>query len=367
MFYPKIISLFVISTLFTTGFVWSDTSNDSIQQLESRLKTLFPDLPGPYQIKILSGGFSTASNYIITCENKRFVLRVYGDLREQKDIDREFYAMEKAGLAGISPHIIAVGKDRRSILMDFIEGTPLTPPLSHERANIIQMALTLRLAHAAASNPFMAPNFKTRIEALAKESGLMEGSEALKEALAIFQEELKELDTLNYPKVMIHADVHPHNIFITSRGIQLIDWSETRQDDPFFDLSLFALLQNYNIADEKALIESYLNQECTKEILAHYQRTKRVNLAYLSLTGFWSVTQLKEKETEKKEIDFSKEPNSWGYYVDFFAKREQPITAQFFADFAKAALIYAKKTTLEATETCPSIPLDEMDLDIDIE
>jgi aminoglycoside phosphotransferase (APT) family kinase protein len=281
-------------------------------------------------ISPLSGGYSEAANYFVEVDGHQYVLRLYDS---ERDVQREFYALQAASNAGIGPRVWDAMPEERAVLMDFVQGKTIT--LSQARENIVLLAECLRKAHATEKNPHSRAATRDRIEQfyeLLCEHTPDRGN--LDEAMAMIREGQDNLP--GAPRVNIHGDLNPRNIFLTENGIQLIDWSETNWEHPYYDLTCLALLHDFSDQEEQAFLEAYLQRKPTPEELRQYNQVKKIQLAmfYLNCTG----VALKIRSP----IDPTTPLQSWTYYVENFAITDQDLSAQFFDECARASLERAR-------------------------
>ncbi len=270
-----------------------------------------------------------------------YVIRQHSAEQTQKTIDKEFFAFECASKNGIAPQVFAISSDRKAILMGYVQGSPFIPPTSKDPLFIQKMAHAIRLAHSMERNLYAESGFKARIESMYHEVMQRRGDDVLiNEAITIFRDEITHVESSAKMKVMIHGDLNPHNIILSDGNIFLIDWSEARLDDPFFDLSFYSLLQGYTHDEERILLKAYLDQSLvSQEMQRCYDRAKKANLAALCISCQWVMMKMIES---LDELDLSAEPKSWNYYTDLFSSRSKSITPQIFLEFSRAALQYAK-------------------------
>lgn len=281
----------------------------------------------------LMGGYSEAMNLRV---DGKYVLRVPDTMQTEKSILREFFAMKDADLKGVGPHIHHVGFNNKAILMDYIEGGTLTMEQAKRSENCIKIAQSLRKAHASARNPISRSPYKDKIEALYEElRGYVDNSHITK-AIELIRDLHKEPKEGALPKVNIHGDLNARNIFITDKGALFIDWSQTNWEDPFYDLSCFAIMHDYDDALERLLLENYLEHPPTKSQKKHYERIKKINLAQLCLTCHYVMHELLQKKPQKIDENAALKP--WSHYAYAFAGYQSGRDPQFFYEAGASAL-----------------------------
>lgn len=149
----------------------------------------------------------------------------------------------------------------------------------------------------------------------------------------------RALEQLGAPKVSIHNDLNPRNIFSSDRGIYFIDWSEATWEDPFYDLAFLSIVLDYNSTEEKLLLKSYLKHQLTPLEIKRYALVKQLNFARLCLGAYNIAAQLvKAGET----IDYTHPVTSWSCNAPLFAGGSDQLPAQYFFEVARAALDAAR-------------------------
>lgn len=290
-------------------------------------------------IEQLSGGFSTASNFLVNISGKQYVLRIYKKDRSFCDVQKEFYALIEAAKKGLSPAIYEVFWDDYAILMDYLPGNTITPQEAKKIHHSKMIAKALHKVHTI-ENPYTRTQSIEKIEELyQKLHQQCIHQDLLNEAICLIRQAQKEV--VDRKRVNLHGDLNPRNIFITDAGVRFIDWSDTSKEDPFFDVSYFSLFSDYTPEQEEFFLTEYLEQELTAEEWHQFFIIKRINLAKLCLQGLSVMTRMLQKDP-RLTIDVSTPLKDWSYYVSSFAIHKD-LSAQFFYEFAKAALAYAKK------------------------
>lgn len=268
------------------------------------------------QIIPLTGGYSGSQHYQIVERN--LVLKIYPKGYQPK---RELAVMLQAAEIGIAPKIHWISEDRRAVLMDWIEGHWLTIAEAKKPETIIAVGAALRKVHALPQSPYIRRNSPEE---------LIEYLNVFPPELAPAMEKKKELRLPeNSPKVTTHGDLNPRNIFLTPQGVQLIDWSETCFDDPFFDLTTFAILHDLNEAEETLLLQTYIGNRIYRVEKERYDLVKKINLIDQAINLIFLANQLSD--------DLQNGPvESGSYYVTRFA--EETLSPQEFYDWGRCWL-----------------------------
>jgi hypothetical protein len=283
---------------------------------------LFTSLWGA-TITPLTDGYSGTKHDLIECVTGKFVWKIYPEgYAGSFQAKQELFSHKNAARLGLAPQIFWISSDERTLLIDFVEGELLTTAKAKEPATLIMIADCLRAVHSL-------PAVKeTPRELLSLYRFLKRQSQIPKELdEAIRQWTPPPLG----PKVTLHGDLNPRNIFLTKTGIQLIDWTETRLDDPFYYLSYFAFHHNYTDAEEHLLLETYLKRPVTEQELFRYQKIKQTTRLEAAITLIFLAYSLAKNLVDQEIL-----PST--YYAAKFADTREELSAQFFYDWGKSCL-----------------------------
>lgn len=289
----------------------------------------------------LLGGLTAASNFRVEAKGKRYVCRLLDPTVPRFIRQSECYAIQAAAQAGISPAIYRIFPDEQAVLMELVEGKTVSIEEAKQPANCIKIATTLRIAHNIKKNPFPRDNLREEKEALFKDlTSRLNENRAIISAMELFRRGSAALEKTNPPKVNIHGDLNPRNIFIKNDAALLIDWTDTNWDDPYYDLSLFSIFHAYSKAEEEMLLKSYSKRALTAAENMRYRLAKMTNLAGLSINCYYFVEDMLSKGKEK--IDPAIPLKEWSTYMHLFAANGT-LTAQFVYELAQAALMLARE------------------------
>lgn len=289
------------------------------------------------EVSPLIGGYSEASNFLIKADPNKYVLRMYPEDGSSASIANELSAMKAAAEIGLAPKIVHVSADSHMILMEYIEGNTLTFEQVQKPEVYEKIAGAIRKIHALGQVSNTSPSFNEVVEKLyLKVSNVSPQRKEILVAIQLFRQTERELLALGAPKVLIHGDLNPRNIFVTNGNVMFIDWSETKREDPFHDLAYFCLLNNCGDVVEGKFLESYLQRIPTLEEKKRYLLIKKTNLIYFSLGMF--------EAAGTASIDTGEPLQNWSDYVKvlFAPNNENALTPQFFYNMGKSALENAK-------------------------
>lgn len=290
-----------------------------------------------FEIVPLLGGNSLSKNYLITTSSQKYVLRSMEHKSEQRS-NAEIYAMLAADALAIGPKIYNAYPADRMLLMDYVESKPWNMSEAQKPENCLKIADVLRKAHTIPRSPYQDT---TRFEVMEKFynelrviapiriyvdaaiMGVRTGYNALKNVPG------------SHPTT-IHNDLNPGNILVTQDDkILLIDWEGTNWEDPFYDLSYFAIMHGYNGEHEHLLLSGYLGKEPSQDELLRYSLTKKGNLARLAMSCFYiAFVQC------KGAVDLNSPLKNLNSYIAAFSEKSYDGLSkeQFFFNFGRAFL-----------------------------
>jgi hypothetical protein len=81
--------------------------------------------------------------------------------------------------------------------------------------------------------------------------------DAWERAIPRLQDACAALDDLGLPDALVHGDLHPGNIVLTSEGHRVVDWSDAAVGHPFVDLPTF-LLRTKDVELRRRLRDAYI-------------------------------------------------------------------------------------------------------------
>ncbi len=286
-------------------------------------------------VKELKGGLSGTSIYKLESQDRSYVLRLHLDSETTPQDDLEQFCALEGSKKGLSPYIYYVSDDKMSVLMEFINTPTLTLKVAKESVNIKKIADVIKKAHQINGHPTIGESLISkakRCHEIVLNHGLGPKNE-INSALEFIKDKLEELSTYDYEKIHVHGDLNPRNIFVMEDRVLLIDWAETTLEDPFYDLTYFAMKLGYNQNEEMLLLTSYLKRNPTHEELKRFALHKKIHQAFWSLTNLY-LADVELKKNPSAKIDKNKELKSWEYYQNLSADCED-LDAQYFYELSR--------------------------------
>jgi len=303
--------------------------------IDEAISACFPQLQSEaFSAKRLNGGHSGDPKFLLRGEGKQYVLRLFQSNDSLKN-QRILYAMLEGAKAGIAPQIHFVSKDNKTIIMDYIEGGTHSLEQSRNRENRELITAGLRKVHATEKNPYIQVNMQERAEEFYQQYyDRMVNKQDFTVAFHLLMQTFQELENLNPPHVNIHADLSPRNIFISNGHVFFIDWSPY-WEDPFLDLTYFAVSHDFGDEEEKSLLEDYLQRSPTLEEKKRFQLAKKIVLSRLCMS-------LNMLVSDEEGIDVSAPLKEYSHYIRLLTSPDVELTSQYFYEVSQILLQKAK-------------------------
>jgi thiamine kinase-like enzyme len=208
-------------------------------------------------IEPLEGGI-TNSNFLLTLDDERLVLRIAGKDTEYLGIDRrrEESAARMAARAGIGPEVVTYVEPEGYLVTRFIEGHPIPPDRMRSPEQVTRAAAALRAIHRAEPIPgrFDAHRVVEDYRRTAVEHGV--------EAPADYAWAREVGDRIRevrgpQPLVPCHNDLLNANFIDDGDRIRIVDWEYAGMGDRFFDLANFSINHGFGPTEDEHLLRAY--------------------------------------------------------------------------------------------------------------
>lgn len=302
------------------------------------LEQSFPSIPKEqWMIQVLKGGLSGTALYKIETPTQQYVLRLHQSTQLSSQDEREHFALIEAAKLGIAPHVAYVSSDNRAILMEFVNHKTLTLEKAKLPENIVKIACAIRKAHEIVGHPHVGESLLSNAHRC-HEKVLKDGlgtEENINGALELIKRYREQLSAYACPQVNVHGDLNPRNIFLTDdNGVLLIDWAESSLEDPFYDLTYFALKHDYDEVQETLLLKTYLQRQPTVEETSRFTLQKKIHQAFWSLTNLYLADVQLRKHPQQK-IDPQASLKSWSTYQKTYADSMEELPAQYFYELSR--------------------------------
>ncbi|MGL5622245.1 winged helix-turn-helix transcriptional regulator [Cetobacterium sp.] len=307
----------ILKVLKINDLVWGEVDNK--EQYDKILKEIYPkikrnelaektqelkrllisilniELVDIDEIEVLGG--MTNKNYLITINNKKYVLRIAGAGTENI-INRysEKINAKEASKIGVDKELIYFDEKSGVKISEYIEeAETLNPETSKKIENLLLTSKLLRKLHTSGAqfeNRFDVFDEIIKYENLIKNKDVMykKYHDYLENKKQIFnlEEFLKKNGKID---AACHNDTVPENFIKNDKNeMFLIDWEYSGMNDPMWDLAAHSLEANFSIEEEKMFLEHYFEKNIKKEDVLRIE-------CYKILQDFlWSIwTVLKEE------------------------------------------------------------------------
>jgi thiamine kinase-like enzyme len=231
----------------------------------------------------------TNENFLITDGDKRFVVRLGGDIPVHHIIrSNELAASKAAHKAGISP---AVHYYEKGILvLDYINSKTLTaedvrmPEILGKIVSLIRTCHMQIPAHLRGPAQIFWVFHVLRDYASALETAESNYRTRLPDYLRI----ASDLETLSSPYDIVfgHNDLLPANFLDDGQKIWLIDWDYAGFNTPLFDLGGLASNSQLSVKQQEFMLEQYFETAITEDL---WERFEALKVAVLLREVMWSM------------------------------------------------------------------------------
>ncbi len=204
----------------------------------------------------LMGGMSNFT-YVIKVKEKLYTFRIPGKNAE-KFVDRivEAHHIALVDLLGLNNNTIYLDVNTGYKIAEYIEGTPL-----HELNPMDYLKEASEVLHTIHSSGLVSDyDYDPLGRLVTYENHNIElGYEHSKRYLSLKQKFLSYKDKYidSSLKVLTHGDSQVSNFVVTDKGLRLMDWEFTGNNDPFYDIACFG---NSNFDHAIALLPIYLGR-----------------------------------------------------------------------------------------------------------
>lgn len=248
------------------------------------------------EVEVLGG--MTNKNYLITINNKKYVLRIAG-AGTTNIINRysEKINAREVSKIGVDKELIYFNEETGIKISEYIEkAETLNPETSKKSENLLLTSKLLKKLHT--SNIKFENRFNVFNE-IKKYENLIKNKELIYKGYAGYTENRKLIFGLeNFLKkngmviVSCHNDTVPENFIKNDKNeMFLIDWEYSGMNDPMWDLAAHSLESNFDEREENMFLENYFEKNIKKE---DYLRIG----CYKVLQDFlWSIWTILKEET----------------------------------------------------------------------
>ena len=250
----------------------------------------------------LKGGLSKSNLYKVSKDNKFYVVRNF-EHRSTEDRIFEIHAQLVASNNSYGPKVYAYDVEQGRILMSFLEiNTNNLPHLKKAK----KLAKLLLKIHNGPSFKDNASIFKQTQKLINKKIKILP-KKFSREELILILSGYRELPKSE--KRPSHRDLNLNNILYTKNGYKLIDYENSGQDDPFFDIATIIIFNFYDSPGEKEFLQQYFKRKLTHGEITKLNTMKKIVFLYYGLSIIKKISaELVQKKV--KNISFNEIMNS---------------------------------------------------------
>ena len=206
-------------------------------------------------IRVLSGGLSTALVFRMVVRGNPYLLRVIMKTDAMNDPTRQYACMKIAAEAGIAPRIWYASIEDRVSITDFVN----VKPWPENRAPLI--AATIRKVHSLPAFPKLMNYFDALDGFIRRFQERKILPENLTEDIFRLYGEVARVYPRNDPDgVSSHNDLKPENILFDGECVWLVDWEAAFLNDRYADLAVPANFFVRDEAGEDAYLRAYFGE-----------------------------------------------------------------------------------------------------------
>jgi len=252
----KIILLFVFNLLP----LWIHATIDWHTLTEEMYQT-----PEAYDLEVIGGGASN-SNYHLVLDGCHYFIRFAPPTTEllDADIEVEYQVLQSLSELHVSPQPIYFNKDRRILVMEFVQNDKeeidlLDPLIRRKVISLLHQIENSEISISRVYQPYrdIAKHVET-VNSLGDTLPEVFNKEVLP-ALKRIDEVLSKMQN----RKLCHFDLHHQNILKSNDRFWIIDWEYATMSDPFLTLGSMASIERWNDQQMENLLKEYM--QCPKK------------------------------------------------------------------------------------------------------
>lgn len=226
------------------------------------------------QLTMMTQGGSSAHMFKFHVNHHHYILRLMGLDQVEKDrkiqIDCAYYAAD----LNLAPKIYYANEQTGIIIMDFIQGAPLTKPII-----LNKMPNLLYRLHYSGKMPQPYFAIFPYMSDLISQCLLKTSSIQIIDYLKMIQELMSLLKPYQ-TFASCHNDLNNENILFDGQEIYLIDFEAAGWEDPYFDLATICQQNCLNQIEEKEFLKNYLGKAPQDFDVAKLILMKQISYCY---------------------------------------------------------------------------------------
>jgi thiamine kinase-like enzyme len=278
------------------------------------------------QVSQLSGGL-TNENYLVESGGQRYVMRIPGQSTDLLSIDRanEVYNTKAAATTGIGPRVLEHVPRLDVLVLEFIEGSTMSPRALQSKEMPARMAASFRRLHA--SPRFLQDfNMFRLIESYLRivdqhHVTIPDGYREWLPTVARIELAAAAGALLSVP---CHNDLLCENFIDDGKALRIVDYELSGNNDPCFDLGNTAQEAEFDQDLRAALCSAYFGRDDRRQLA-------RMNLFALMSDVGWTLWGAIQAKISAVEFDFR------GYYTRRWERALQVLRSESFPRWLEEA------------------------------
>ena len=236
--------------------------------VERAFTSTFPEHLDAVSVLPIEGGFSSAQIYRVDVASQRYVMRI---LPTKFRIERRMAEHEGHQIGaslGIAPKVIYAGPESHVMIMDYVEGRPLTTADTKNPKIMKVVAEKLKKLHDYNLRfPFNnSQKIRTASQKLKADKGFAVFPKAYDPLYKHYMQDHKDGPGPDW--VLGHGDLNLTNLLLTPEGdVLFIDWPNASMENRYIELGSLTFWGGMSLKDIHTFMGFYLGRPPTKEEL----------------------------------------------------------------------------------------------------
>ncbi|RAJ81888.1 phosphotransferase family enzyme [Chitinophaga dinghuensis] len=233
-------------------------------------------------VKLLTGGLSDATVFLITTESRDYLLKLIPDHVDKKGLTEKY---QLAVGAGVAPGSYYMDDAMGLYITDFVRNQP-THTVFSPTQTVTELSSRIRALHQAGLPADARKTDVTKIFdqtfSWYADNGFLTGT--VKENTLLQYEHIKAVYPWNdSAAVFCHNDLNPRNVLCDGQRLWMVDWDTSGVSDRFVDLSIAAIFFAPIGELEASFLHAYFEGDPSAEQLARFKVLKQLcRLVYAS-------------------------------------------------------------------------------------
>jgi thiamine kinase-like enzyme len=278
------------------------------------------------EVAELSGGL-TNTNFLVTADGTRYVVRIPGASTQLLAVDRanERHNAGAAATTGISPPIVEYLDHWNVMILAFVEGTTMSAEALRDAGQARRVAAAIRTLHTA---PRFAKDFDmfrlTEFYLGVCEERSIRIPDGFRARMPTVGEIERAFAANPVPPVPCHNDLLAENYIDDGTRLWIVDFEYSGNNDPCFELGDTAQECGYDAEQRSILCEAYFG-------VLRPDRLARMELQALMADVGWTLWAAIQASISEIDFDF------WGWAEERWGRATAMLDGGGFAGLLAAA------------------------------